>query len=146
MPYHPCCRHVEHTTRASRSCQESLKGPDIGPNVCRGRGIRSNETPRNPALGLFKENTEFLVCRSLTLPAAPPWVAGVIFFLLSLYPNKKKPVPYKKRLELINIWWIYEDQNINIEYIHPGRPAQLPGRLGKIVSLTPSFNGADGTD
>ena len=39
---------------------------------CRGRGIRSNGTPRTPALGQLKEHTGCLVSRSLALPAAPP--------------------------------------------------------------------------
>ena len=75
------------STRASRSCQHSQKGLGIGPNVCRGRGTRSNETLRTPALGQFKEHTGFLVSRSLKLPAAPTWAAGVILWF-SLYPKK----------------------------------------------------------
>ena len=51
-----------------------------------GRGIRSKGTP---ALGQFKEHTEFLVSRSLTLPADQPWAAGVIWWLS--WCSKKVP-------------------------------------------------------
>ena len=60
------------STRASRNCQQLLFGPDIGPIICRGHGIRSNETPPTSALGQLKERTGFLVSRSRTLPAAQP--------------------------------------------------------------------------
>ena len=45
--------------------------------VCRGRGIRSNETPRTPATWA-KEGT-----------AAPPWATGVICLMIMPTPNKK---------------------------------------------------------
>ena len=52
---------------------------DFGPIVCRGRAIRSNETLRTAALGQLKEHTGFLVCWSLTLPAAPPYEPQTLF-------------------------------------------------------------------
>ena len=52
----------------------------------RSHGILSNETPRSPVLGHLKKHTGFLVSRSMTLPAAPWWAAGVIWWF-SLYPK-----------------------------------------------------------
>ena len=55
--------------------------------LCRGRGIRSNETPRTPELGQLKEYTGFLVSRSLTLPAAPTDKPQALFDKI---PGKQK--------------------------------------------------------
>ena len=45
------------------------------------------ETPRTRQPEQFMERAGFLVSRSLTLPAAPPWAAGVIRWIL-LCPKK----------------------------------------------------------
>ena len=45
-----------------------------------------HRVPRQP--GQLKEQTRFLVSRSLTLPSAPPW-AATVFWWFFLYPIKK---------------------------------------------------------
>ena len=66
----------------------------LRPNIC--RGIRLNKTPRTPAIGHLKEHAGFLVSRSLTLPAAPPWAAGVIWRFFLYLPKKKNSPTYLK--------------------------------------------------
>ena len=74
---------LRHRTRASgvRLCRRCFgthwRDPNIGSTVYWNRGIRSNETPRTRQPWQFKDHRGFLVRRSLTLPLAPHWAAGV---------------------------------------------------------------------
>ena len=65
------CRLIR-TEPVSRRRQHSLKGPDNGPTICRGRGIRSNQTAYPGTWAIQGTYRVFLVSRSLKLPAAPP--------------------------------------------------------------------------
>ena len=74
------------STRASRICQHSLKGPDKLSAGVVGSVQTRHRAPRQ--LGQLKEYTGFLVTRNPILPATLPRAAGVIWSF-SLYPKIK---------------------------------------------------------
>ena len=78
------------STRDSKSYQHKKKGPDSGPNVCRGRGNSSNVIPGPRQPGQLKERAGFLVSRSSKLSAAPPWAGRRYSTILLVSPKKKK--------------------------------------------------------
>ena len=61
------------SSRASKSFQHNVRGPDTRPTVCKDRGNRSSEKTRTWSLWQLKEQPGFLVC----LPLHPEW--GAIF-------------------------------------------------------------------
>ena len=75
-------RDVFHTRLKEPSAQR--EGPDTRPSVCQGSVNRSNEilhlwhwSVAPATYGAYR----VLVTRSLTLPSAPPWAEGVVWWL-----------------------------------------------------------------